>query len=106
MGDGYTVDTDGLRTAATTHLDGMASDLETAKSRIVSTGKESTAFSGGGNPGQLFADLGPRFEEVTYYLTRVFQDNIENLNLSADALREIANRYDGTDSDAGRRVSS
>jgi hypothetical protein len=106
MSDGYTVDTDELRTAARTHLDGLASDLEAARSKIVSTEKELTAFAGGGHPGELFVGLAPRFEETTYYLDRVLQENTENLRLSADALREIANRYDENEQEAIRRMPS
>ncbi|WP_158883227.1 hypothetical protein [Amycolatopsis anabasis] len=104
MGDGYTVNTDGLRTAATKHLDGLAADLETARGKVNATGEHEAAFTTG--PGELFKFLAPRFEETTSYLNRVFLDNIDNLRLCSAALREIANRYDGNERSAQRGVGA
>jgi hypothetical protein len=93
MADGYAVDAERLNTAAKTHLIGLAQELEAAKFKVGSTASHELAFSGGENPGKLFENLQPRWEEVLHYFDRVFADNIENLTLSAQALHEVAERY-------------
>ncbi|WP_157357529.1 hypothetical protein [Amycolatopsis nigrescens] len=75
-------------------MDAVVEVLENAKDKIAKTAEENTAFTGGENPGDLFARVAPRFDDVRFYLGRILLDNMENLRLCSKALEEIACRYD------------
>lgn len=105
MGDGYTVDTDSLRDARK-DVDNLVADLESAKNDIAKTAEHNVAFTGGGNPGDMFARVEPRFDDVRFYLGRVLSDNMENLRLCAKALGEIARRYDDQEGTSAGRLPS
>ena len=106
MADGYAVDADRLDTAAKTHLLGMAHDLDAAKRKVGSTAGHEQAFTGGENPGTLFAPLQSKWDETLHYFERVFSDNIENLTLSAQALHEVAERYKANEQAAMKGMRS
>ncbi|TCP43868.1 hypothetical protein EV191_12022 [Tamaricihabitans halophyticus] len=96
MAEGFAAEAERLRTGSREHLGNMTDNLTESRRQLVNTSSHDTAFRGGDD---RFKSVENRWEEARFYLTRVIDDNILNLDLAAQALEEIARRYEDTDTE-------
>ena len=95
MGDQFSVQLENLDRIANVRLTGMAECLRQVRHQLdKAVGEADGAFSSSDEPvRRLFDGVEREFEPMAHFLGRVLDDNAENLNLAAQALREIARRY-------------
>lgn len=100
MGDGFSVDPDKLRDEATKRLNTLIDDVNAAREKVRAA-SQYKPFDGGGD---VFTGIESYWQDTLYYLNRVLEDNARNLELDRDALREIADRYEGIESASAEEV--
>ena len=95
MGDQFSVQLENLEKIANVRLTGMADCLRRVKDQL---DKAVEALPGATSVSdapeyRLFEGVRRDFDPTANFLGRVVDDNAENLDLAAQALREIADRY-------------
>ncbi|GLZ31148.1 hypothetical protein Lesp02_33360 [Lentzea sp. NBRC 105346] len=95
MGDGFTVQVENLDKIATILGIEMAGGLEMARRNLtLAMEAEVRGFDTANTCGyHLFQLLGREFRETTDFMQQVLEDNRDNLQLAAAAVREVAKRY-------------
>ncbi|GAA4831211.1 hypothetical protein [Saccharopolyspora rosea] len=94
MAEGFQADATELWKAAYQHLEGLAGDMDESLAKLRKVDEDIDLFRGGGD---VFRSIEPYWSDTRYYLERVLADNKENVHLAAQALMQIAQRYDADD---------
>lgn len=101
MGDQFSVQLDKLDDLADKRLSGMRECLSEVLGHFNHVIDESFgAFVAVGAAERLFEGAKVEWDPTADYMQQVLQDNVENLDLAAKAIKEIAHRYRQADGQA------
>ncbi|TWP52623.1 hypothetical protein FKR81_09975 [Lentzea tibetensis] len=101
MGDQFSVQLDNLDSLAKNRLPGMSRCLSQVLGHLNRTVDESYgAFVAVGSQEHLYEGVKREWDPTADFMQRVLRDNVENLELAARAIGEIAHRYRQADGQA------